>query len=428
MKRKELINLISALCLCTGVLSGCSGEDRNAVSNKNEQISAPETTAETTTEEIMTSESENISAEATTETETATEPETAVKPSVDEEITTESEFVSDGYNFKVEADGIHFFEGSIYQKIELDCSEFLESVEKYDEAPEEFLTIADFNFDGYNDLFVPYGIGAPNVPGKYFYMDPTKQLNPFKEWDELNQIGLLMSIDVDNQNLILSETGSAVDHEVTAYKWENRKLRSVSREVQYATYNNQIYIDHFEYDRTGKETFVKKERALLDENKEWLGTEEVEFPHSFSFSVNENSVEVLLDGKIVQTLECSHNLSEKNLFFEDYDFDGYNDLFIMNENSNGTYYRYVPDSGLFEKWDELNKIGKFMYTGISSNVSIGKILVQNDGNDQTFIYKWNDGSLILVERSETVIDENTNESVTRWYYIDEYGNEVVRDA
>ena len=384
---------IIALVL-TGLLAGCSDRNESTVSNENEPASAPETTAETTAAE---------------------------------ETTTESETVSDGYNFKVEADGIHFFEGSIYQKIELDCSEFLESVEKYDEAPEEFLTIADFNFDGYDDLFVPTRVGAPNVPGKYFYMNPTRDFNPFEEWDELNKIGLLMSVDSENQVLNLSETGSAVDHEVTVYKWKTGKLHPVSHEIQYAVYN-QIYIDHFEFDDAGKETFVKRERVLLDENNEWLGTEEVEFPHSYAFSVNENSVDVLLDGKIVQTLECDHTLSEKNLFFEDYDFDGCNDLFIMNENSNGTYYRYVSDTGLFEKWDELNKIGKFMHTGISSNVSIGKILVQNDGNGQTFIYKWNDGSLILVERSETVIDENTNESVKKWYYIDENGNEVIRDA
>ncbi len=384
---------IIALVL-TGLLAGCSDRNENTVSNENELVSAPETTAETTTAE---------------------------------EITTESELVSDGYNFKVEADGIHFFEGSIYQKIELDCSEFLESVEKYDKAPEEFLTIADFNFDGYDDLFVPHGIGAANVSGKYFYMNPTRDFNPFEEWDELNKIGLLMSVDSENQVLNLSETGSAVDHEVTVYKWKTGKLHPVSHEIQYAVYN-QIYIDHFEFDDAGKETFVKRERVLLDENNEWLGTEEVEFPHSYAFSVNENSIDVLLNDTIVQTLECDHTLSEKNLFFEDYDFDGCNDLFILNENSNGTYYRYVPDSGLFEKWDELNKIGKFMYTGISSNVSIGRILVKNDGNDQTFIYKWNDGSLILVERSETVIDENTNESVKKWYYIDENGNEVIREA
>lgn len=384
---------IIALVL-TGLLVGCSDRDECTVSNVNETTSAPETTAETTSAE---------------------------------EITTESELVSDGYNFKVEADGIHFFEGSIYQKIELDCSEFLESVEKYDKAPEEFLTIADFNFDGYDDLFVPHGIGAANVSGKYFYMNPTRDFNPFEEWDELNKIGLLMSVDSENQVLNLSETGSAVDHEVTVYKWKTGKLHPVSHEIQYAVYN-QIYIDHFEFDEAGKETFVKRERALLDENNEWLGTEEVEFPHSYAFSVNENSVDVMLDGKIVQTIECDHTLSEKNLFFEDYDFDGFNDLFILNENSNGTYSRYVPDTGLFENWDELNKIGKFMYTGISSNVSIGRILVKNDGNDQTFIYKWNDGNLILVERSETVIDENTNESVKKWYYIDENGNEVIREA
>lgn len=386
---------IVALVL-TGLLAGCSDRDESTVSNVNEPSSAPETTAEPTTAE---------------------------------EITTESEPVSDGYNFKVEADEIYFFEGSIFQKIELDCSEFLESVEKYDEAPEEFLTIADFNFDGYDDLFVPHGIGAANISGKYFYMNPTRDFNPFEEWDELNKIGFLMSVDSENKILNFSSHISAVDHDWIIYKWNNGKLQPVSREFQYeSVYDNRIYINRFEYDDDGKETFVKRERVLLDENNEWLGTEEVEFPHSYAFSVNENSMDVLLDGKIVQTLECDHTLSEKNLFFEDYDFDGYNDLFIMNENSNGTYYRYVPDTGLFENWDELNKIGKFMYTGISSNVSIGRILVQNDINGQTFIYKWNDGSLILVERSETVIDENTNESVKKWYYIDENGNEIIRDA
>ena len=91
---------IIALVL-TGLLVGCSDRDESTVSNVNETTSAPETTAETTTAE---------------------------------EITTESESVSDGYNFKVETDGIFFCEGSICQKIELDCSEFLESVEKYCET------------------------------------------------------------------------------------------------------------------------------------------------------------------------------------------------------------------------------------------------------------------------------------------------------
>jgi lipoprotein len=389
----------------TVLLTGCADKNTSASSTVKEETSAPETTAETTFAEEITS-----TGEITSTVETTAEP------------------VSDGYNFKVEADGIYFFEGSIFQKIELDCSEFLESVEKYDKAPEEFLTIADFNFDGYDDLFVPNGVGAPNVHGTYFYMNPTRDFNPFEKWDELNKIGFLMSVDSENKILNFSSHISAVDHDWIIYKWNNGKLQPVSRELQYnSVYDNKIYIDRFEYDDDGKESLVKRERALLGENNEWQGTEEVEFPHSYTFSLNENSIEVILDGGIVQTLECDTTVDEKRTFFEDYDFDGYNDLFIMNEDLSGVYYRYVPDTGLYEKWDELNEVGKLLNVGMSIDLSIGKCLVHDDLNGHTFIYKWSDGNLVLAERSENVTDENTGESATQWYIIDENGNEVLRD-
>lgn len=235
--RKYFIFLIAA-----GILSGCSDREKSPASSEKEKAPVSDIKGETIIPE--TSESAALT--------------------------------NSDYKFKVEDDGVVYYNGgSVLQKIELDCTELIMRAESYDRAPEEFLTIADFNFDGNNDLFVPDIIGTPNIPGTYFYMDPTRQLNCFEEWDVLNEIGYLMNTDSENEVLHFSSKGSAVDHDWIVYKWESGKLQPVSRELQYMN-GSDIYIDCFEYDNDGKEILIGRKRAVLGENNEWLGTEDVE--------------------------------------------------------------------------------------------------------------------------------------------------------
>lgn len=169
--------------------------------------------------------------------------------------------------------------GELVQTINGDFSSEVDKYEGVDGFEEHYyqgvdvLEFADYDFDGYDDIFFQTSINTANEPGIYYHFNPETCL--FEEWDELNQIGLQCYFG-DDKTLKVSVTGSAVDHETTVYKWNNECLVPVSREVQYADGKNDIYIDYYEYNENSEEILVKREKALLDEDKNWLGTEEVE--------------------------------------------------------------------------------------------------------------------------------------------------------
>ncbi len=246
--KKIIIALTATVTLC-----GCSGKDKSSVPSEIDVIIVPETSADAT-------------------------------PVIEEATTAESELpygVEQDRSFQileVEGDGVTVdFKNNTMQKIEIDCTELLRMAEIYDIDPENMLVVGDYNFDGYDDLFVPETTLNANTPGTYYYFNPTVNFNPFEEWDELNEIGFLMKADSEKKILNFSSHISAIDHDWIIYKWKAGKLHPVSREYQYqSVYDNQIYINRFEYDDDGKEILVKRKRAVLGENNEWLGTEDVE--------------------------------------------------------------------------------------------------------------------------------------------------------
>ena len=77
------------------------------------------------------------------------------------------------------------------------------------------------------------------------------------------------------------------------------------------------------------------------------------------YSVTENKVELKLNKKVVQTIELDYSPIREYISADDFDFDGYTDIFIPSEHSgiSGTYYRYNPETEQFEEWDELNEFG-----------------------------------------------------------------------
>lgn len=175
--------------------------------------------------------------------------------------------------FTVTESGVEITKNSVtIQTIEGNFLEELSSYNDIGKTPEEFIVNEDYDFDGYDDLFIPTLIGRPNTPGNYYRYNAETGL--FEEWDELNKIKLLASTDPEAHTITLHESGSAVDHELTVYKWDNSTLKPISREIQYCS--DQVYIDTFEYDENGNQTLVKRERVIFDDDSNWLGTEEIE--------------------------------------------------------------------------------------------------------------------------------------------------------
>ncbi len=258
--------------IALAALSGCSDNEDSDVSD----APAETTVSEATTTEVSVPE-ETTASEVTTTTaeipEETTAEITTTAAEIPEEITIPA-VEKNGYTYRVESDGVVCGSGGHdIQKLYTDCTELLRLAEAYGEDPAELLTIEDFDFDGYDDVFVPETIGTPNVPGKYFRQVPEANSYYFGEWDELNGIGFLLNTDSVNERLTFYSKGSAVEHEQVVYEWEGSAIVPVSRELQYMQ-ETEIFIDSYEYDG-GKEILTGRKRVLLGENNEWLGTEDV---------------------------------------------------------------------------------------------------------------------------------------------------------
>ncbi|MDD7185511.1 MAG: hypothetical protein SPE43_06670 [Ruminococcus sp.] len=292
-----------------------------------------------------------------------------------------------GMSFRLNQSGIEVSKkGEFIQLIETD---YLENYPPYfDTSPEMHFSFNDYNFDGYEDFFIPSSFETPNVSGVYYTYNAGTGL--FEECEELNRIGLLMS--ADKNSLECCITGINSGYEDTVYKWENDKLKPVSREVQYEKdENGLIYIDTFNYDSDGNENLLKREQLILSDD----GTserKEVDIKSLYEFKVSGNSVDIIFGDKVLQTLECDYTPDENKIEFYDYDFDGNEDLFVSMKNgamySCGTYFRYNPFTRLYEKWDELNKIGHELAVD-SENKNL--YWVNNYSENyrfEKFVYKW----------------------------------------
>lgn len=296
---------------------------------------------------------------------------------------------------------------------------------------ESDITCEDFDFDGYDDLFIPDKLGVPNRPGTYYHYNAKTQL--FEIWDEISELVICAEVDTDNKTLSQTISGSAAYYHTTTYKWADSQLIPVLCEIQYSI-GDDILIDSYEYGENSSEILIKREKALFDENSRWAGTEEIEIINEVSFLANKDCINVIKDQQVIQTLECTP-FSENMLISEDYNFDGYDDLFVITEvedvNLSGVYYKFNPQTSLFEEWNELNNIGHTLDIGMSSNLSIGQVLsysTSKPDEHETFIYKWENDKLILVERRITLIDNENNTAVTKLYYIDDNGNEILIES
>ena len=167
--------------------------------------------------------------------------------------------------------------GKIVQLIEVDTEQMLDFYADGIINVSTLINIHDFDFDGYDDLFIPQEIGALNTFGIYMHYNPKTEA--FEEWAEMTDISVY-SWTEDDQTLHTYIKDSDFENESRTYVWNAEKqLVIISSKIQYQfddkpenQYN--IYIDYFEYpDNT--ETLVKREKLLFNENLEIVGTEEI---------------------------------------------------------------------------------------------------------------------------------------------------------
>ncbi|MBQ2263781.1 MAG: hypothetical protein II341_00115 [Oscillospiraceae bacterium] len=203
----------------------------------------------------------------------------------------------------------------------------------------------------------------------------------------------------------------------TTYGWKQGELVPVRLRDEYWRHGSTV-TDTYEYAQDGQKILVQREIRETDGNR----SEIIEYP--LYFRILPDTVQVLQNAEIVQELELGSfwesyaalgayfeqqmesptmplegaylREPEQYLGTEDYDFDGHWDLYIpdtMQGECVGNYYRFSPETGRFEQWDELNAIGFEMYTDPEN----GTLNAYTGGEFRR--WKWQDGGLVLTDEA-----------------------------
>lgn len=251
---------------------------------------------------------------------------------------------------------------------------------------------ADYDFDGYDDLFIPEG---EYNKGIYYHFNPDNQT--FEKWDELNALGRSVSITSENQ-LYYYELSNMI-----YYVWENGSLKPAKIVEKLSGRNNYLFEKTYEFDENGEKilTDTYYQPYVTDDNVPYI------LMPDRDFKVNGENVDLIQDGKVIQTLECDYTPDKTKIEMYDFDFDGHEDLFISMENgalyAQGTYFHYNVDTDLYEKWDELNeKVGR----EVTIDNENKRLYWVNRSTMEKHIYEWKYKKLKYKEHIIMKQDEN----------------------
>ncbi len=201
----------------------------------------------------------------------------------------------------------------------------------------------------------------------------------------------------------------------TTYRQEEGELVPIRLAEQYWRHGSTV-TDTYEYARDGQKILVQREIRYMDGSR----SEIIEYP--LYFRILPDTVQVVRHTQIVQELpvgsfwdgyadleafyeqqaitptvplDGAHlREPEQYLGTEDYDFDGYADLYVPDSlygTQNGTYYRFSPKTEQFVLWDALNVLGYPLYAEAEHNI----LSSYHDGQHQ--YWQWQNEQLIEIE-------------------------------
>ena len=292
----------------------------------------------------------------------------------------------------------------------------------------------DYDFDGYEDIFISETKDSPR--GIYYHFNSNTE--QFENWEELNQIG--WKIEIQDNHTLLMTCYDYYGSTHTIYEWNNTKLIP-KKFIDFYFKSDYEVADYYQY--LDSQTKMLYYRELYNINSNTC-IKAINYP--IYFEIQENAIVIMKNNAVIQTIENINLLKfvrdleehleelkktrpveggiqapEKYLQTYDYDFDGYDDLFIpTNLSGVGEFYHFNSNTEQFETWEELNQIGIALYPEVSK-----KLLTAYDSGN-SYIYKWDSKmtNLDLIQRKYTykVQDGNT---ITEIYQIDEAGNEIL---
>ncbi|MBR3282522.1 MAG: hypothetical protein IKI56_04415 [Ruminococcus sp.] len=270
---------------------------------------------------------------------------------------------------------------------------------------------ADFDFDGYDEVFV---LSAPYMCGTYYRLNLGK--SGFESWDAMNELTASQIVELDKGGEEMFHFMEYYDRKARYkyYKWDGKNPVPVKEDVSYS--RDYYYTDHYEY-IDGEKKLVSREYGDADT---LVKTDDT----PVYFRVNENSIDVFREDKIIQNIPDIglHELTEKwnehmgmehsdwpvyapeeFIYESDYDSDGCNDFCIPVDlryaggEDRYIYFWFDPDKGEYVPWEELNKVCKKLIMYRDRDV-----LEVEDVTAGIDTYKWENGELVFVEHSNSV--------------------------
>ena len=290
-------------------------------------------------------------------------------------------------------------------------------------AGPEDVVIGDFNFDGYDDLFIYDDV----YTGAYWLCVPdTMEFTRSEAMALADGKALLMDADSSSRTLTMKQNVGYGSCE-TVYRWQDDVLVPVSCICEYTKgYGDDAerLADVLEFDEKGRRIIT--ERRHINYNTGACFRTETDVPY---LCTTDSSVDYMKGRELIQSIDVtglpqlydrikqngkakylpysSNNRSDSAdvlLLEEDYDFDGHNDLRIQTDSvlAGGSdkyiYYRYDAEKDRYTEWQELNAFG--CYIGANSQTQTIQYYDKHslDEDHNCYIFKWDKGKLRLKER------------------------------
>lgn len=282
------------------------------------------------------------------------------------------------------------------------------------------LTVHDFDFDGYDDVFIPDHYNGDW--GTYYHYLPESR--EFVVWEEMfAHSSKAYLAEIGDDNTLTMTVYDIYSSQKYVDEWKDGKLSTISYDDQY--YNEYAITDHYEY-RGGEPVLVYRQYTNSNTGAKFRYEE-----YPVYFRVTENSILVMQEEKLLQkienvelyslveqleefnanktvvTLDFGVTLPEHYINNVDFDFDGYKDLaypidnYYVGGKNVWTYFRYDPEAEQFVPWEELNEIGDFLY--IEDDETLTQYTMTTEPTI-SYSYGWEDGQLKLRTRKESLSD------------------------
>ncbi|MBQ5990838.1 MAG: hypothetical protein IJL67_15250 [Oscillospiraceae bacterium] len=316
----------------------------------------------------------------------------------------------------------------------------------------------DYDYDGYKDLCVTSGVNEYGMADKFIYYHYDPDTGMVNEWDELNNVfdGKWICSEESHRfnpadkyyNYKPREeysklsydkyipTGSGEYLETSWYVWNNGKLEPDNTDVSAnpLSITNSYFMFNAPADGTSpgpksSPTMASGDGAdlvIFNESVGLLSTKPADNEKTMSvsgykcFSAGGAIAEMtyipsgysheISDGKlIVKTPQSSQTITDEKfgnqdrLVYADFNFDGYADFYICDKyRTDGYYYLWNPETGLFERSKELEFYGEpgsteryFLEPDYESR-TLKAYFPRDDYDKESITLRWEDGKLVPV--------------------------------